>query len=72
MIGDYHELPIGNRLTPGPYRVAAVIYRPEPLQNLRRLDPAGDPYVDFIALPPFEVAAREPALFDPVLSVLGR
>ena len=72
VIGDYHELPIGNRLTPGPYRVAAVIYRPEPLQNLRRLDPAGDPYVDFIALPPLEVAAREPSLFDPVLSVLGR
>ncbi|MBA2449362.1 MAG: hypothetical protein H0V51_15190, partial [Chloroflexi bacterium] len=69
LVGDYHELPLGNRLAPGPYRVAVVMYRPEPIRNLRRLDA---PEMDFIALPPIEVGAREPSPLDPILRLLGR
>ena len=67
VIGDYHELPLGNRLAPGAYHVAVVMYRPEPLQNLRLLDPTGQARGEVVALPPFELVPREPTLLDPVL-----
>ena len=69
LVGDYHELPLGNRLGPGPYRVAVVMYRSEPIQNLRRLDP---PEIDFVVLPSIQIAARQPSVLDPLLRVLGR
>jgi hypothetical protein len=30
VVGDYYEIPVGARLTPGPYRVVAVVYDQAP------------------------------------------
>jgi hypothetical protein len=43
VVGDYHELPIGNRLAAGSYRLMVVVYQSDPIQNLRLLDPSGQP-----------------------------
>ena len=71
VIGDYHELPLGNRLLPGLYQLAVVVYEPEPLRNLARLDAAGSRSADFVALPPFEVRARPAGPLDTLLRLRG-
>ncbi|HYU19712.1 MAG TPA: DUF2723 domain-containing protein [Chloroflexota bacterium] len=68
VIGDYHELPLGNRLAPGRYRVLVVMYQPEPVQNL---PPVDRPQDDFLALPPFEVKPRELSPFDLLVRLSG-
>jgi hypothetical protein len=67
VVGDYHELPLGNRLQSGAYRVGVVAYRPDPLRNLRLVDRDGRPGEELIRLPPFELRGREPGLLDLVI-----
>jgi hypothetical protein len=50
-VGDYHELPLGSRLTPGTYQLQVLPYRVQPLGNLRRLDAAGQPTEEGVSLP---------------------
>jgi hypothetical protein len=67
LIGDYHELPLGNRLTPGTYHLGVVMYRPDPLLNLRLLDAAGQPTAEVVELAPFQVNPREAGMLDHLL-----
>ncbi len=57
-VGDYHELPIGNRLSPGFYRVGVVMYRPEPLRDLRRIGDWPVSGQEVTELPPISVEPR--------------
>jgi hypothetical protein len=64
LIGDYHELALGNRLAPGSYRLAVVMYRPDPLLNLRLLDSAGQPTSEIVELAPFQLQPRQAGPLD--------
>lgn len=64
VVGDYHELPLGNRLTPGRYRVDVVAYRPDPLHKLRRLGPGGQLQDGPIQLDSFELEAQSAGPLD--------
>jgi hypothetical protein len=55
VVGDYHELPIGNRLGAGSYRLMVVVYQPDPIQNVRLLDPSGQPGPEAIEVMQFQI-----------------
>lgn len=57
VVGDYHELPLGSRLSPGTYQLQVLPYRVEPLGNLRRLDGSGQPGEEGVTVP-IEVGPR--------------
>jgi hypothetical protein len=53
VVGDYYELPIGSRLSPGEYHVRVVPYRPDTQAPLHRLDTTtvpSEPGVDAVTV----------------------
>jgi hypothetical protein len=58
VVGDYHELPLGSRLEPGPYQVKVVPYRVEPRHELRQLNAQGEPTEAGATLAPITVERR--------------
>ncbi|MCC6176814.1 MAG: DUF2723 domain-containing protein [Chloroflexi bacterium] len=58
IVGDYHELPIGNRLGPGTYRVRIVVYAVDPPRELHVMTATGANGEPFVDLPPIAVAPR--------------
>jgi hypothetical protein len=63
VVGDYHELPIPNRLGAGSYRLLVVVYRSDPIQNLRLLEPTGQPDQEAIELMQLHI---EPSSISPL------
>ena len=72
VIGDYHELPLGNRLPPGAYHVEAIMYRRDSMAALRQLDGSRLPQNEAVALPSFGLSARQPGPYDLLLRPFGR
>ena len=72
VVGDYRELPLGNRLPTGAYRLAVVPYRVEPHQELQPLGRDGQPVGEPLTLEPFAVERRPPGLLDLLGRLRGR
>jgi hypothetical protein len=72
VIGDYRELPLGNRLPSGAYRLAVVPYRAEPREELRPLAGDGQPGGPPLLLDPLSVERRSAGLLDLLGRLRGR